>query len=296
MMTRILRIMITSILCISTVAAAAKMKRITLRKAIKEKLISIMPVATGGYCNKGLSLDVKSTSRDTLSIKIESGLEFRPKDSSIGCQPLILQGDEVLVLNAEEQKNVQLQTYCGNSGASCPYKGLEYSYYKQQDTNLINVLRYGKNNNLAPRLIQAAVWVFTNNHPIHSAYTHDNPIVSEELVKYLAKVRKEPVPTYYMEQTIAAVPNRPVLRKGEDRVYVNVNWTVNQGYRNVYVSVYRPDGSKYKQVGTIVSDKYGSTAAVELNLLRDKKGKYIVRLHDDANNILQEKSVVLGDM
>ena len=291
-----LKTLITCSLCICSLAAEAKMKRITLRKAIKDKLISIMPVATGGYCNKGLSLDIKSASRDTLSINIESGLEFRPKDSSVNCQPLILQGDEVLVLIAEEQKNVLLQTYCGNSGASCPYKGLVYNYYKQQDTNLINMLRYGKSNNLAPRLIQAAVWVFTNNHSIRSAYNHDNPIVSEEFVKYLAKVRKEPVPTYYMEHTIATVPNRPVLRKGEDKVYVNVNWTVNQGYRNVYVSVYRPDGTKYKQVGNIVSDKYGSTAAVELNLLRDKKGKYIVRLHDDANNILQEKSVVLGDM
>jgi hypothetical protein len=291
-----LKSLITFSLCICSMAADAKLKRITLRKAMKDKLVSIMPVATGGYCNKGLSLDITSTCSDTLSINIESGLEFRPKDSTVYCQPLILQGDEVLVLNSEEKKNVLLQTYCGNSGARGPYKGLVYSYYKQQDTNLINVLRYGKANNLPPRLIQAAVWVFTNSHHIRSVYNHDNPIVSEEFVKYLAKVRKETVPTYYMEHSIADVPNRPVIRRGEEKVYVNVNWTVNEGYRNVYVSVYRPDGSKYKQVGNIISDKYGSTAAVELNLLRDKKGQYIVRLHDDANNILQEKIVVLGDM
>ncbi len=288
------RAFITCCLCAATFSVHAKEKKISLKRALKDKLIELLPISTGGYCGKSLSLTLISKSKEPLTISIEPGLEFRPKDSSINAQPLILLGDEAIVLAPDEQKTTQLQTFCGNSGANAPYVGIPYSYYRQHDTNMVNVLRYARNNHLDPHLVQSAVWSFTNAHVLRSVYSHEFPNESEALVKYIASVRKMKVPSYYLEFKQEYIANRSPIRRGEERIFVNMSWRADQGYRNVYVSVYRPDGSVYKQVGNIVSDKNGSIAVVELNMVRDRRGKYIVRLHDDANNILQEKVVLLG--
>ncbi len=289
----LLKTILTFCLCIATIVVHAKEKRMSLRRALKDKLVEILPVSTGGYCNKGLSLEVKNISKETLSVSIESGMEFKPKDTSIFCQPLILLGDELLVLSAGEQKNMLLQTFCGNSEAHSPYKGIFYTFSRMQDSNLINVLRYAKRNSIPPELVQRAVWAFTNQRPLRSVYLHDYPSTSAAFVKYVATIKKKKEPAYYLEYALSGNANGPIIARGREKVYVNMSWGTNEGYRNVHVSVYK-SGEMYKSVGGISSDKNGSTAVVELNTTRDRAGTYTVRLHDDANNILQEKVIVLG--
>jgi hypothetical protein len=144
-------------------------------------------------------------------------------------------------------------------------------------------------------LIQSAVWAFTNAHPVSSIYSHSAPVASESFARYTAGILKKKAPSYYIEYALNNAEGRPVIIKGREKTYVNMSWSDNDGYRNIHLSVYTPDGRKYRQVtDNIISDKNGSTAVVELNTTHDGKGTFIVRLHDDANKILQEKIVILG--
>ncbi len=285
---------ILNVLLFIVLGAGGKEIRTSLKKAMTDKTVSLLTESNGGYCSKGLTMELTNNSPNTMTITILPGMMFKPEDSSIKCQPLVLLGDEVITLNTKEKKSIILQTFCGNSPSSCPYKGIKYVFAKQLDSTLVGVLRYAKANNLEPHLVQCAVWTFTNNHPLRSVYIHGTPAESEKFVKYIAGVRKMPIPPYYVEYALANNANQPVIRRGQEKAYVNMSWNAGQAYRNVYVTVYKEGGELYKQVeNNIISDKNGSVVVVQLNLVRDKPGTYTVRLHDDANNVLQEKKVTL---
>ncbi|GAA4461320.1 hypothetical protein GCM10023093_05770 [Nemorincola caseinilytica] len=280
-------------ICHTAYDAAAKNRKISLRKAIATRLVNVRAKARGGTGEKALILDVTSNSRDTLSINIEPALMFKPDDSTR--QPLVTQGDEILVLNACEEKTIALDAYCGNSGAYCPKRGGRYTFSRQLDTTLVSVLRYAKSNDMPICLKQGAVWTFTNEHPLRSVYSPQYPVASENLIKYIAKKRKMDVPTYYSGYATDTSGQRPMVRRGEETLYVNMNWTAQQGSKKIYVSVYRADGTLHKRVeNNIVSDKYGSAVVVRFDTRRDQAGKYIIRLHDDMNTTLQEKTVMLS--
>lgn len=288
-----MKTMLICCFCFAFHSGSAKTKTLTLRKAIAAKLVSIKASGLGSACCKALKLDAISNSRDTLYVQIEPGLFFKPDDSSR--QALVTQGDEMMVLNSFEKKSVELYAFCGNSSANCPREGDGYTFSRQLDTGLVSILRYAKNNKFPLWLSQHSVWMYTNNHCLKSVYMPNYPKESESLIKYIAEKRRMSIPTFYIHHSIDSSGRGPMVRKGHERIYVKMNWSADKAYRNVYVTVYKPDGGIYKTVQNgIVSDKYGSAVVVPFTPLRDKPGKYIVRVHDDAKNVLQEKTVELN--
>lgn len=271
----------------------AKTKKMTLRTAIFKKFVRARAVATGTTGENAMQLSVANLGEDTLSITTESGLLFDSPDSTR--QPLVLMGEDIIVLNACEERSVLIPAFCGNAPKNCPVRGMEYKYTRQLDTSLVSVLKYAKKNNISKSLVQNAVWMFTNRHPLRSVYDPSQPLQSEEFIAYLSKRLKMEVPKYYINYRLNTSGRAPMVRQGDARLLASMSWRHDQGYRNVYVSVYRADGSKYKSVeNDFVTDTKGTTVVVELATVRDLAGTYKVRLHDDANNILQEKVVTIG--
>lgn len=271
----------------------AKTRKMSLRKAIAAKLIDIKASALGGISCKALRISAKNNTDDPLELQIEPGLMFKPDDPNT--QPLVTLGDEVLALSSCEQKSVDLVAFCGNSGASCPRQNGRYTFERQLDTSLSSILRYTHGNNLPLWLSQSIVWMYTNNHSLNSVYDSEHPKESEDLIKYIAAKRKMKVPTFYMGYGIDLSGNSPVIRRGQERIYANMSWDDAKASRNVHVSVYKPDGTLYKRINSdIITDKNGSTVVVEFLAFRDPPGKYIIRVHDDANSTLQEKTIALG--
>ncbi len=279
----------------STLSVSAKNKRLTLRNAMAKKLITVLAEGRGTTGENALKLELTSNVDDTLTIVTESGLYFKPGDSTR--QPLILLGGDMFVLNAYEKKTTNVTAFCGNSSARCPLRADTYTYERQVDTNLVSILKYAKQNSVPPNLAQCAVWMFTNGHSLSSVYSPVHPIESEKFVAHIAAKMKKKIPIFYRNYRIDSSGFGAMVRRNEEKVYTNITWNGTQGYRNVYVSVYRSDGTIYKRVeNNIVSDKSGSAVVVALSRPRDPAGVYFVRLHDDANNILQEKKVMIGDI
>lgn len=280
-------------LCTSSINADAKTRKVSLRKAISGKLVHIKAFSRGTTGQNALKLQLTNTGADTLLINVEPALLFKPEDTTT--QPLVTQGDEVIALNAQQQKEVILDAYCGNSGASCPRMNGNYTFSRQLDTNLVGILRYAKSNSLPYELRQSAVWLFTNHHSLASVYAPYSPLAAENYIKYIAAKLKMKSPNAYIHYSIDSSGHGPMVRKGYERVYVNMSWDQTKAYRNVYVSVCKPDGTLYKRVENgFVTDTYGTTVVVPFSPLRDPPGTHIVMVHDDSRNILQQKTVELG--
>lgn len=274
--------------------ANAKVRKMSLRKAISSKLVNLRALSRHTTGPNALKLEVTNNGNDTLSISIEPGLLFKPEDTTT--QPLVTQGDEIFAINAHEKKELILDAYCGNSKAYCPKMNGNYTFVKQLDSNLVSILRYAKTNNVPYTLRQRAVWMFTNSHSLASVYAPEYPMISEDYIRYIGGKLKTKMPNVFVHHAIDSSGHGPMVRKGHERVFVNMSWRADQGYRNIHVTVYKEDGTVYKRVhNNVVSDKYGSAVVVPFTPLRDKPGKYIVRVHDDARNVLQEKTVQLGD-
>ncbi len=265
---------------------------ISLKKAMNSKRITLNAISNGGASGKSIKLQLTNNTAEDITIDVDPALIFVPEDTVL--QNLVLLGNETLVLKANSKSDVDLQTFCGKSYGHCPRKNVAYHYWKQGDSNMIKVLTYARQNNIAIPVIQRAVWTFTNGHCLNTVYLHEYIRMSEDLVKYMASLRKIRVPDIFMEYNTAESPNEAVLVPGDQKVYVNIHWT-DEGYRHMYLTVYKENGEIYKNIeADRVIDKYGYTVVVQFDPHRDPKGTYIVRLYDDARKVWNQKIVVVG--
>lgn len=279
--------------CMVTVNVNAEVTHVSLKKAMAANLVSVEAWSAGGYCEKSLKLDVQNNTHTDLAIDIDPGMIFAPDDSVY--QNLVLLGNETLALGPAATSTVRLQTYCGKSYARGPSVGLHYHFMKQGDSLMIKTLCYVKSNNVNKHLAQSAVWMFTNGHCLNTIYWSENSRMSEEFVKYIASLKKVRIPEYFVQYKTDDAADRPVFVPGDSKVYVDMHWGAEEGYRHMYLTIYKENGDVYKRIeADKVIDKYGCTVQVVFDPKKDVKGAYYVRLTDDANRVWGQKRVLVG--
>ncbi|MCW3124201.1 MAG: hypothetical protein JWQ38_3693 [Flavipsychrobacter sp.] len=266
---------------------------ISLKRAMISKTISVNATSLGGYLGtKNLKLSLTNNTDKEMTVDIDPGLIFRPADTNY--QDLVVMGNESIVLKPSGSEDISLQAFCGKSYARGPMKDMSYRFLKQGDSNMAKTLTYIKTNNIDVHVAQYAVWTFTNGFCLNTVYSHDHVRESEELIAYMAKLKKIKVPEYYMENKLEPTNGLPVIVAGQERVYATMHWG-NEGYKHMYLVVLKQDGTRYKQIeADQVIDKYGYTVVVEFNPKVDPAGIYIVQLHDDNHKIWGQKVVTVG--
>jgi hypothetical protein len=283
-------IFFTCFYCLSFAGQAAV--RISLKKALASKLVTVVATSTGGYSEKSLKLGITNNSKSDLNIDIDPGLIFTPEDTSY--QHLVVLGNETLAIGPSATKNVALTAFCGKSYARGPMPNLPYRFWLQGDSNMIRTLIYAKTNSVDRSLIQRAVWVFTNGYCLNSIYTSAFPRMSEDFAKYVASLRKARLPEYFSEYQLESRMGQPVLVAENAKVFVNMHWG-HEGYRHMYLTIYKENGDIYKKIeADQIIDKYGFTVLVEFDTKRDPKGTYTVQLRDDDHKIWDQKKVIIG--
>ncbi len=264
---------------------------LSLKKAMLAKIVLVKAAATRGHQGTDIRLELINNTDKELKVSIDPGLIFEPEDTTR--QDIVTLGDDALALAPRESKAIDVIGFCGKSYAHGPISGMSYHFKKQGDSNMIKTLIYARNNNISLRLTQHAVWTFTNHHPVNSIFDHENVRMSEDFVMYVAKLKKTKLPDYQVEYAYNLSGTQPVVAYGNEKVYLTMHWG-NDGYRNMYLSVYRPDGTKYKEItADQVIDKYGYTVMVQFDPRVDPKGGYLVKLHDNSGKIWDQKTVVI---
>lgn len=275
----------------SVACSAAVSKKITLKKAMALKTISVMIKANGGIGDQSLHLDLANNTDTDYTVVIDPALIFVPTDTNY--QNQVIQGDETITIAACSQKGIDMAAYCGKSYAHCPFKDLKYGYWKQGDTNMIKIMRYGKESNAGRALVQRAVWMFTNGHCLSTVYDDNDPVATEKFVSYIAGVRKCAIPAFHMSYKFNNRPGRSFMDPNA-KIYLTFHWG-HEGYRQMYLDIFKENGDLYKRIeASRIIDKDGNTVQLEFDPLRDPKGTYTVKLHDNSNKIWDEKKVTVG--
>ncbi len=283
-------VLLSGICTISLSASAAI--RISLKKAMTSKVVTVVATSAGGYTDKCLTLNITNNSPSELNLDIDPALIFTPDDTSY--QHLVVLGSESLALSPGQSKKIGLSAYCGKSYARCPAPDLSYHFWRQGDSNMIKTLIYVKQNNVEQSLAQRAVWTFTNGYCLNSIYFSGQPGPSERFAQYVASLRKVKLPDYFTEYQIDNTVGRPVLASGNAKTYVNMHWP-QEGYNHMYLTIYKANGDVYKRIeADQIIDKYGITVKVEFDPVRDPKGTYFVELRDDTRKVWDQKKVIVG--
>jgi hypothetical protein len=279
--------------CISCSRAAAAVSAMGLKQAMKSNAVIVEAYGNGGAMGKCLRLHMANTTCKTLKIKIDPALIFDPVDGEF--QKLVVVGGDSVMIEPDKKVDVTLQTFCGNAPKSCPTKDLRYHFAKQGDSAMILTMKYIREHELYNHLGQRTVWTFTNpdDHSINTIYSLGDPDASQKLMEYVAKLRHLEVPKYYSYYEIQNRPGEPMIKEGTGKEIVEMSWG-NEGYRNMYVIVYREDGTVYK---SNAGNEHCSADMRRFIVTFDsekERGFYYVELRDDHNRLWQRKDVAVG--
>jgi hypothetical protein len=264
---------------------------VDLSHAIKTSLVNVTATTTGKiFRGKGLKINISNKSGRALRVKMNNGVIFKP-DSS-GVQPLVLAGEEMLIIEPFKQGSIEAQTFCANSNASAPSLNLGYSFSHVGSDTLINLLLYLKKNNMLDELGQSAVWVLTNNHSLNNVYDPYRDNMSKKLIEYLSTVTGLPKPDYYTTTTMSQNPGAPVYIPKVLKIYAEFEQTLASPQK-ITLGVFNEEGTMIQPV--FVDRNFGKAThrhRVEFEASGVRPGNYYIRLKS-GDEVLQEKKVVV---
>lgn len=271
--------------------AFAGVTRIELSKALANNMVSLKATTTGNsYRGKGLKIELTNNGGSMLMVTMDQGVILSP-DSS-GYQPLILAGEEMLVLQPFKTNYVEVQTFCGYSSRRAPYKELNYSFSHVGSDTLKSVLRFIKQNYLFDDLGQSAVWVITNDHSLRDVYDNRREAISKKLIAHLAALTGKPLPTYYVATDLNTTPGQVPYNPKPLKIYAVFEERLKE-VKTLTLGIYDEQGTLRQPVFEDKRfGKAGHRFRVEFEAKDVPAGKYYIRLME-GDDILQEKMVAV---
>ena len=271
--------------------AAPELLHMNLADAIKSKMATMDAINTEGkYKGKTTKLTVKNTTASILQLKIDQGIILKPDDPKY--QPLVLAGDELLVVQPHKEGTIEVNTFCGNCPMSCPSANLHYSFLQTGSDTLIKVLKFIKANALFDYLGQDAVWVITNNRNIGSAYDESREAISKQLIELLCKVTGRGKPEYYMASKHVEIPDEPAYVPKALKIIANFEILLSEP-KVLTLGVFDSAGKMIQPVFEAQSfPRAGHRFGVEFESADVAAGNYFILLKE-GDKILQEKKVLV---
>lgn len=269
----------------------ATLVKITLSDAIEQKLVSVTAInPKGKYTGSSLTLSVTNVHSSTLQIKVNPGIIFKPLDGSF--QPLVLGGQELLVVQPKKTGSIDVQVFCGNAPLGCPGVGAVYQYAQVGSANLIKVLQFIKEQNLFDYLGQSAVWVITNAHGLDNIYDPERPEIATKLIGLLASLTNMPAPTYYAVHQTAQTPGQAAYNPKALKIIAKFEVLLDAP-KTLSLGVYDETGTMIQKVFEKETfERKGHRFEVEFESENVPAGKYFIRL-TEGSDVLQEKMVAV---
>ncbi|MBZ0099191.1 MAG: hypothetical protein K8F30_08910 [Taibaiella sp.] len=284
------RILFLAVLCMAqTTAIYAGPTRIPLSQAIQQHIVTISAEATGNsYMQQGLKLTVKNTGSLNFILVLNQGVIFTPAEENV--QPLILAGEEIMPMQPLKEATISVQTFCANSSATAPEKGMKYTYQKMAGDNLLKLLGFLKQNRMYNELGQNAVWHFTNGHSLNTVYDPTNGPSSKKLIEFITTLTGEKQPEYFVQTSSNTTAGQPVHNPKALKIFATFEEEL-AATKTLTLGIYNEQGDMVQPVFENRNfPARGHRFRVEFEAQNVPVGKYYIRLKE-GDTTLREKMV-----
>ena len=263
--------------------------KMNLSEALKDNSVRLEAVNyDGSYQGKTTKLQITNTTKSVIQLKVNLGIILSPDNSA--CQPMVLAGEEMLVVSPSKTSEIIVQTFCGNAPLHCPSVGMHYTFSRVGSDTLLKVLRFIKTNNLYDGLGQSAVWAITNNSPLSDIYDFEKEAISRQLLEFVSTVTGRQLPEYYTMHSISQVPGAPAYVPKVLKIIANFEVRLETP-KVMTLGIYNEKGDMIKKV--FENQEFaalGHRFGVEFESADVPAGKYYIRLKE-GETIIQEKMV-----
>ena len=268
----------------------AKITNMNFSDAIRNKVIKLNAINfAGNYTGKSVRLNMTNLKADSLNITVDLGVILKPDSPAF--QPMVLAGEEQLVLAPRKKGDVEVYVFCGNAPSHCPAKNLHFTFDRVGNDTLLKVLRYIHDNKLYDYLGQRAVWSITNHHQLVDVYDADRDSLSKKLIETISMVTGREKPSYYRVNAENNVPGQPAYSSKTLKLVIPFEFLLKAS-SIISVEVYDGKGFMMEQ---LIERKRFERGHHKFNVTFDSEpygpGKYYVRLVD-PEKVLEEKKVV----
>lgn len=137
-------------------------RTISFADAVQKKLIKYTGIKSN---TRPFTLDVTNLTKDSLCVQVEAGRIFIPSDD---VQPQVVTRHRDIYFASGEQRQVGLNTACGNANAPAPSLGYRsFAKTTMAPAELVNILSELERQRLDGKApLQQIVWMYTNKHGI----------------------------------------------------------------------------------------------------------------------------------
>ncbi len=281
-MNRILFLAVLGI--VQTTVAHAGPTRIPLSQAIQQHIVTVSAEATGNsYMQQGLKLTVKNTGSLNFILVMNQGATFTPED--VTAQPLLLAGEEIVPMQPLKEATINVQTFCANSNAAAPQKGMKYIYARIAEDNLVKLLAFLKQNRMYNELGQNAVWYFTNGHSLNTVYDAGNEFASKKLVDFMTNLTGEKKPEYFVQTSSTTTAGQPVYDPKMLKIFATFEEELEEP-KNLSLGIYNEQGEVVQPVFENRNfAARGHRFKVEFEAKNVPTGKYYIRLKEGETTL-----------
>jgi len=167
------------------ISLADAIKNGQVKVSIKGSPSDTMRNLISHYYGPCLLLNIHSTAKTTLSLRIESGRFLETADSSE--QRMVITHDELIVLKPSGKKSINLFAMCTQMHERSPGTESLLALGPMAEGNLLQLTQFIHKNNFQSLAGQEAVWVVTDNNDIGSIYS-DNKDEMNKLQLFICQL------------------------------------------------------------------------------------------------------------
>jgi len=266
-----------------SMANAATVKT-SLSEAINNKTINVDAVSMGGYHGTTTRLTLKNNTKSVVQVKIDPGVIFKAEGDKY--QPMVLAGEEFVMVLPSATADINVYTYCGNAPRSCPSSGLKFSYAGVGNDTLVKLLKFINTNNFkTDYAAQSAVWAITNHEDIEGVYTSSNPEMAGKLRDYLVTITGRAKPQYIaVSAPREQIPDAPAYVPKTMKILANYE-IILDSVKTLTLAVYNDSGKMVQEVFQNQQfgkpdKKTGHRFGVEFEAEGALQGYYYIRLKE----------------
>jgi len=275
-------IIVTHLLITQVVTA----ENLTFEEALKAKAIRYDVKSETGL--RRMFLKIKNNRKNKIKVAVESGRFFLEESGQY--QPFVVARPVAIRLEAGEEREIWMEGYCGNSGASSPKNNLKFNRTKMGPQLLCEVLQQMNEEKIVSKsLYQKVIWHFTNNHQLASVCAQDlDSITLKKTIQFICAKEKANPSWYSIEYANA--------ESGDDLEFSGIPTQIkgtlsfyNPQRETVSVELANESGETVRVIQVHLGQPQGfANLPLDLSLSKIPKGKYQVRVVNREGKSLKE--------